>query len=142
MLAQAKTPSALSRGNHVIVYGLCVQLVFFGLFIVNIIVYHCRLIRHPTARSVSLSPSTNGWRRMLLVLYITSTLILIRSVFRLIEFVQGSGGVLQSMEVYLYVFDSALMLIVMLIFNAKHPGNIVTKKMLMELDSEGDGEEK
>lgn len=37
-------------------------------------------------------------------LYICSTLILIRSIFRLIEFVQGDNGFLISHEVYMHVF--------------------------------------
>lgn len=55
------------------------------------------------------------------MLYVSSGLILIRSVFRLIEYLQGQDGELLSKEIYLYVFDAALMLLVMICFNWKYP---------------------
>ena len=44
------------------------------------------------------------------VLYVASGLIFVRSLFRLIEYIEGNDGVLLSSEVYLYIFDALLML--------------------------------
>lgn len=68
-------------------------------------------------------------------LYITSVLIMIRSVFRAVEYLQGFDGYLLSHEAYLYIFDAALMLIVMLIFNYIPPSE-VTALLKEKMNSE------
>ena len=57
------------------------------------------------------------WRKHLTALYAASVLILIRSMFRVAEFIQGNNGFILRHEWFLYLFDSVLMLGVMLIFN-------------------------
>jgi hypothetical protein len=57
-----------------------------------------------------------AWKRHLYVLYVTSALILIRSIFRVVEYLQGNNGYLISHEVFIYVMDALLMAIVMVIF--------------------------
>ena len=44
--------------------------------------------------------------------------------FRVAEFIQGNDGFILSHEWFLYLFDSILMLGVMLIFNAVHPSEV------------------
>ena len=75
----------------------------------------------------SLSP-TIPWERYLTALYIVSLCILIRSVFRVAEYVLGQDGFLLSHETFSYIFDATLMLIAMVIYNALHPGNIIYKE--------------
>ncbi|KAF1993789.1 RTA1 like protein [Amniculicola lignicola CBS 123094] len=79
------------------------------------------------------------WRRHLAVLYITSVLILVRSVFRLVEFIQGKEGYLLSKEIFLYGMDAVLMLIVMLLFNWWHPSQIT--ELIKEREGERSGEQ-
>jgi hypothetical protein len=64
------------------------------------------------------------WRKHLRVLYISSVIIMLRSIFRAVEYLQGFNGYLLRHEVYLYIFDALLMLIVMGLFNYIHPGEI------------------
>jgi hypothetical protein len=64
------------------------------------------------------------WKKHLFALYATSILILVRSIFRVIEYIQGNAGYLLRHEVFLYVFDAVLMFAVMLILNVSHPGDI------------------
>ena len=49
---------------------------------------------------------------------------MIRSVFRVVEYAQGSDGCLLHREVWLYIFDALLMVVVMLLFNVIHPSVI------------------
>lgn len=58
------------------------------------------------------------------VLYASSMLIMIRSVFRLIEYLQGNNGYLLHHEIFLYIFDAVLIFITMVIFNICHPSEI------------------
>ncbi|EFW17415.1 hypothetical protein D8B26_000145 [Coccidioides posadasii str. Silveira] len=115
------TPSNLSLGQKIIIGGLVIQLLFFGFFIFASIIFHRRMTANPTTESMSLCFS---WHKHLFALYIASALIMTRSIFRVIEYIQGADGELLSNEVYLYVFDAALMLILMVLLNVVHPREI------------------
>ncbi|KAF7549474.1 hypothetical protein G7Z17_g6359 [Cylindrodendrum hubeiense] len=114
--------SSLSKlGEKVIVGGLFVQLIFFGCFIAVAAVFHRRMAAAPTPRA---SDPQVRWTQYLTTLYVTGILILIRSVFRVIEFIQGNHGALMRSEVYVFVFDGLLMLVALAWMNWFHPGEI------------------
>ena len=46
---------------------------------------------------------------------------MVRSVVRVIEYIQGTNGYILSHEVFLYVFDATLMFIAIAIFVLWHP---------------------
>ena len=108
-------------GTNLIIAGLFVQLFFFGCFIA--VAVHFDVIMHkvPTARVLSSVP----WHKHLIALYAGSILIMIRSIFRVVEYLQGFSGYLLSHEVYLYIFDAVLMLLVLVLFNVIHPSEVV-----------------
>lgn len=145
------TLNSMELGEKIIIGGLFVQLIFFTLFVCVAGDFHRRLIkdqpiekrytpsalfrksRHNRIRS-SNSPITATlsreaihelpWKRHLYVLYATSALILVRSIFRIIEYIQGNAGYLLSHEVFLYIFDATLMFLVMVLFNWVHPSQV------------------
>ncbi|KAK1532953.1 RTA1 [Colletotrichum costaricense] len=100
-------------GEKIIIVGLLVQIVVFGFFIITTILFHHRISRKPTSVAIE---GIVPWRRYLWVLYSTSLIILVRSVFRVIEYLQGNRGYLISHEIFLYIFDTLLMVAVMAIF--------------------------
>ena len=57
-------------------------------------------------------------------MYGASTLIMIRSIFRVVEYQQGRDGYLMYHEIFLYIFDATLMLAVMAVFSMVHPSGI------------------
>ena len=111
--------SSINMGQDIIVGGLFIQLIFFGAFIFVAVLFHVRLRKEPTARALEVP-----WRKHMAVLYASSILILVRSIFRVIEYLQGFEGYILSHEAFLYVFDACLMLSVMLMFNWCHPSEI------------------
>ena len=113
--------NAVKMGERLVVAGLAVQLLFFGLFIVTAGIFHLRISRAPTRASLATDIS---WKKHMFILYGASLLIMIRSIFRVIEYVQGYSGYLLANEVFLYVFDAVLMLVVMLLFNWCHPSEV------------------
>jgi hypothetical protein len=117
-LLASKKESLLKLGQNLILVGLFIQIIFFGLFIVVSYLFHTRIHRNPTP--TSLSPNLN-WQQALYVLYAASLLIMVRSVVRVIEYAQGTDGYILSHEVFLYVFDAALMFIAVAIFVLWHP---------------------
>jgi hypothetical protein len=119
MVASAKT---MNTGKNIILLGLALQIIFFGIFVVTSVVFHRRALR-----SSSTTPAFQ-WQKYLYTLYISSALILVRSLFRMIEFGAGRDSILQKSEVFLYIFDSVLMLGAMICFNIVHPGGIIGRK--------------
>ncbi|KAJ5193528.1 hypothetical protein N7449_009670 [Penicillium cf. viridicatum] len=110
-------------GSYLIVGGLFVQIVFFGCFIVTALLFHIRIHRKPTQRVLTNRPP---FLRHLVALYATSLLIFVRSIVRVIEFIQGFDGFVISHEIFIYLFDAVLMLAVMFIMNWVHPSEVKT----------------
>ncbi|KAF9629889.1 RTA-like protein [Lasiodiplodia theobromae] len=127
MLAKAKTADDQKSGERIIIIGLFIQIAFFGFFIVVSALFHYRISLYPTARSRNVQVP---WQRYLWILYVASGLIMVRSIYRLLEYIQGKDGVLQSEEAYIYVLDAALMFIVAALFNVFHPSQIINKESM------------
>lgn len=117
----AKTVTAVNNGQHIIIGGLFVQIIFFGFFLTVAIVFNRRINRKPTTRS---SSPDIPWKKHMRVLYLASTLILIRSILRLEEYAEGTTGFVLSHEYFLYIFDAVPMLCVMVLFNLVHPSEV------------------
>jgi RTA1 like protein len=115
------TLSAVKIGIDIIIVGLLLQIIFFSLFVAVAATFHRRLVRY---ESQNAQLSSLPWKKYMYALYVASGLIMIRSVFRVIEFAMGNDGYLMRHEVFLYVFDAVLMLLVMLVFNFIHPSQI------------------
>ncbi len=121
MQASAKDAEKADMGEKMILGGLFVQILFFSIFIIISIIFHRRMLSTPLNYIGTGLP----WSRYLKILYAVSTLIMIRSVFRVAEYLQGKDGFLQSKEVFIYIFDGALMLICCGVLNVWHPSAIV-----------------
>ncbi len=122
-MAKAKTQADQKMGENIILAGLGIQVVFFGFFIITTITFHRRIIKKPTARSSSI---TSPWPQHILALYASSLLIMVRSVFRMIEFGMGNDSVLMQSEAYLLGLDGALILIVGAVFLWSHPSRALS----------------
>lgn len=120
MLAK-KDANAQKLGKYIVVGGLVIQLVFFGLFMFVSYLFHSRVNRHPTKRSLS---KDFPWRLHMYILYIASLLIMVRSVFRIVEYLGGYNGYIFDHEAFSYGFDAATMFTAVLVFNLKHPSEI------------------
>lgn len=125
ILASNNGKGNASLGQNIITAGLAIQVLFFGFFIVVGSLFHFRLKLLPTTRSLQ---EDIPWERYMWALYIASICILIRSVFRVVEYVMGEDGYLLSHEIFLYIFDATLMLFTMAIYNVLHPSTIIYKK--------------
>ncbi|KAJ5129942.1 uncharacterized protein N7515_005981 [Penicillium bovifimosum] len=110
-----------STGEHIIIGGLFVQIIFFGFFIISAVIFQYRITRSPSGRSIELA---SLWRRHLTALYITGGLILVRSIIRVVEYIQGYDGYLMREEVFIYVFDGLMMFVAVLVLHYVHPSEI------------------
>ncbi|KAE8423708.1 RTA1 like protein-domain-containing protein [Aspergillus pseudocaelatus] len=94
------------------------QVIFFGLFLFCAAFFHFRIRRHIATHKPSYA---TPWQSHLLVLYIASVMVFVRSSFRLAEYVGGQGDVLLQHEYYIWIFDTTLMSLTMLLFNVFYP---------------------
>lgn len=125
MLTQAKSADDVKMGENIIIGGLFIQIIFFGFFMIVALVFHRRISNRPTRAAMMIDAP---WKQLVYVLYISSGLIMIRSVYRVAEYVTGSEGVLMSKEFYLYCLDALPMLLVALSYNYFHPGQVINNK--------------
>ncbi|KAL6910064.1 RTA1 like domain-containing protein [Trichoderma evansii] len=122
ILASSKnSPSSTDLGNNVIIGGLVLQLIWFALFVTVTAVFHHRMKSIPTVRS---QQSDCRWQIYLRTLYIAGCLIIIRNLFRVIEYAQGNDGYLLTKEAFIYTFDALPMLAVVTWLHWMHPGEI------------------
>ena len=130
--------STVNIGQAMVVGGLFIQIIMFGLFALTAVIFqvshgHClasftipdalqmRLNRHPTIESFN---PENPRKESLHMLYGVSGLIMIRSIFRVVEYLMGNDGYPLSHEWTLYIFDSVLMLLVTVIFYIRYPSKL------------------
>ena len=119
-----QAPENMTPGSNIITIGLAVQILFFLWFIITAIVFHWRTNWQPTDRSRN--PGVR-WKPHLITVYLASTMILIRCIYRFVEYrmqQSDNSGYLLSHEWCAYIFDATLMLIVMLLFFVQHPSEV------------------
>ena len=111
-------------GEKIIIAGLWVQIAIFSFFVVVSALFNFRIVQ---AQTIASARGDIAWKQHLLILYTASALILVRSVFRVIEYLQGNKGYLISHEIFLYIFDAALMGAVMVLFAIWYVGDLQKK---------------
>jgi hypothetical protein len=112
-------------GNIIVIAGLIAQILLFLAFVICCVVFHRRFRAYLRHTSI---PVEVRWEAYLNMLYFTSASILVRNIFRVVEFIMGKQGYLQQYEWPTFVFDSVLMLLVMVAFYIWYPDNLVLAK--------------
>ena len=102
----SSSSSEISTGQTIVEIGLAVALASVALFLfVTCFIYFSpryRLSAHPQYAHI---------QKMFVALFVTITLLSIRSLYRLVEYCVGYTGYLNVHEAFLYSFDTLLMLI-------------------------------
>ena len=134
-------PKLHTISTALVLFGLGIQLISFIFFGLCAIIFHKRIRRTPTPRSCEVDPN---WIQTLYMLYAVSVLILVRSIFRIIEYAFGNNGYPLKHEWTLYCFDSVLMFLVTVIFLFRYPSNLVPKSTddrdAIQLESQATGD--
>ena len=114
-------PKTVHIGDYIIVTGLAIQVVMFAGFMLCCLAFNIRFGTHiAKAGFVSDVP----WQPCLNMLYATSLAILVRNIYRMVEFIMGQNGYLLTHEWPTYAFDGALMLLVMVGFFVWYPSQL------------------
>ncbi|KAJ5912110.1 RTA1 like protein-domain-containing protein [Penicillium subrubescens] len=126
--------SKLNRGKHIAQAGVIVQLLAFGLFSVAAVRFN--FTSKKFTKSIHERYEMFGeddyivdgitkkkhWPALLRVVNFTTLLILVRSIYRLVEFTQGVTGYLNTHEWTLYIFDALVIYPCVALFVYWHPG--------------------
>ena len=126
LLSRADDQSSVNLGNNVILGGLILQIMVFVVFLLTALLFQTRINKQPTTAALDgplgeRAPSRGGrfgtltWKKLMLGLYVTSVLITIRNLFRVIEYGMGWTSYLLVHEWPLYVFDGILMVLVLVV---------------------------
>jgi len=128
-------PKKAKTGEYIIVAGLGIQILVFVVFMLCCLNFHIRFRAHVTRSGAACDIP---WQSCLNMLYGTSLAILLRNVYRMVEFIMGQDGYLLSTEWPVYVFDGALMLLVMIAFYVWYPSQLRlgARDSIIELTSE------
>lgn len=121
----AGTVAAMNTGANIVVGGLVVQLLFFGFFVIVSAIFHWRVKRQNYSSIQVPSPSfsrSKSWESIMWALYAACFLILVRSIFRVAEFVEGNDGYIMKREYLLYIFDACLMALTGIVLAVVYPG--------------------
>ncbi|GKU13742.1 unnamed protein product [Fusarium langsethiae] len=116
---------AIVKGRIILIAGLVVQLCALSVFIITSAYLYIR-IRSETGPF--LDSTFVRWRRYFRTIEAVTGIMIVRSIVRAVEYLQGQDGFVISHEVFIYLFDASLMFLVMLFFLIVHPGRLVKHK--------------
>lgn len=122
----AGTIEALNTGANIVIGGLVIQLLFFGFFVIVAAAFHWRMKKRKSREASPLSGS-KSWESMMWALYASCFLILVRSIFRVAEFVEGNDGFIMRREYLLYIFDACLMSLTGVVLAVVYPGSFLSQ---------------
>lgn len=127
-------PKVASIGDYIIVAGLILQVLLFICFLVCCVIFNKRFGAHTAKTGAT---SNVPWRSSLYMLYLTSIFVLVRNIYRIVEFMMGQHGFLLEHEWPLYVFDGSLMILVMVCFFVWYPAQLQpsSRESMIELTS-------
>ena len=106
-------PTKISTGLNLILAGLALALVVNAVFVGALLYTH---------------KFTNASSDIWIYLYVTTACLLVRNTYRFVEFIQsksakgtGNAGYLASHELYLYLFDFAMIFVCLIVFLVRPP---------------------
>ncbi|KAJ3199070.1 hypothetical protein HDU83_001232 [Entophlyctis luteolus] len=110
------SPSSYTTGSNILIGGLVLQVICYVVFLTVSAVFYYR------AKSAAMRVG-HAWKTLFAALMASCLLILVRSVFRVVEFSVGYDGPIVRNEAYMYVFDFALIVAAVLVLAVYHPGS-------------------
>lgn len=113
-------------GEKVVMAGLALQVFTFVVFLAASIDFQIRMKRK--VNNTTTKDHSSDWNRVLWILYSVSALILLRCIFRLVEYVMGNSSYLIAHEWTLYAFDALPMFLVLALLLTLQPSKYVSQQ--------------
>lgn len=100
-------------GRGLIRTSILLQVFSFLGFVTLTVIFHRRCLRANIFNS--------KLRAIIFLLYVSSVMISIRHIYRVVEVFEGYGGYVYAHEVFFYIFDATVMLLNAIMLNVFHP---------------------
>lgn len=107
-------------GSHIAVAGVAIQLFGYVMFMLLFLYFSYLQYRDP-------APGIEQFKWLMIGVFCSSMLIILRSVYRVVELAMGFDGVINTTEWVLYAFDGAFVFVAVAILNIFHPGKYLPK---------------
>jgi len=129
MANSSMTPKQRKLGANLVTASLSLQVVLFGSFGLLAALFH-----RNAAKAKVLSRDI---RIVLYVMYVSATIVTIRCIYRLVEYIEGWDSTIYKNEVFFYIFEAVIMLLNTVLLNAFHPGKRLPRSNSVFLDRDG-----
>lgn len=116
-------PDQVTLGSRILIAGLVINLISFCCFAVVTFHFHWSVTRYKVDHT-----GKEKWIKMFYALYISMMLLIIRSVYRIVEFLLGFRGYIAIHELYFYIFECLLIIFAFALFIPLHPGIWMSEK--------------
>jgi hypothetical protein len=123
VLPASGDPAAIELSETIVLSGIITQFVALAFFFLQTWVVKHR-IQKELPETLICDPSLR-WKNHFRAIMAATVLLVVRSIVRATEYLQGQGGYIMSHEVFIYVFEASLMFLVMLVFIIIHPTRLV-----------------
>lgn len=123
------SPSDARLGSAFVKAALIMQIALYAFYLLILGVWDRRVLAVKVQRRLS--------RPYLAALYACGVLILVRCIYRTIEYFQGEGGYLSVHEAYFYVFDALAIFSMLVLLNVFHPGKFFPEDSSIYLSTDG-----
>ena len=129
MANSSMTASQRKVGEHLVTASLSLQAALFGAFGV--------LAAHFNVRARKANVLSRRIQTVLNVLYVSATIITIRCIYRLVEYVAGWESTVYRNEAFFWVFEASIMLVNTVMLNVWFPGRRLPRSNRVFLARDG-----
>jgi hypothetical protein len=129
MANSTMTEKQRQLGANLVTASLCLQAALFGAFGLLAAQFHIR------ARKAGVL--SKDLKTLLVVLYVSATIVTIRCIYRLVEYISGWDSAIYKNEVVFWIFEAVIMFLNTLLLNFWHPGKRLPKSNSVFLDRDG-----
>lgn len=129
MADSSRTDAQRQVGSNMVTASLCLQAALFGTFGLLAAQFH--------RRAAQAGVLTKELKIVLWVMYVSATIVTIRCIYRLVEYIMGWESSIYQNEVYFWVFEATIMFVNTALLNLFHPGKRLPKSNSVFLDRDG-----
>ncbi|KAF2118960.1 RTA1 like protein-domain-containing protein [Lophiotrema nucula] len=116
-------------GSNLVTASLSLQAALFGAFGLLAAHFHYRANK---AKALS-----KDLRIVLYVLYVSATIVTIRCIYRLVEYIEGWDSTVYKNEIFFWIFEAVIMLLNTFLLNLYHPGKRLPRSNSVFLARDG-----
>jgi hypothetical protein len=114
MANSSMTDAQRQAGAHMVMASLCLQAALFAGFGVLAALFHRKALKAGVLK--------REMKTVLWVMYVSASIITVRCIYRLVEYVLGWDSEIYKNEVYFWIFEASIMWINSALLNVFHPG--------------------